>query len=85
MIAGADVTRTTGTLPAASLVVTRLPVPVWAPSVCEAFTVTGPSGKALTSTARLVHRPALHCAEAGTVPISTATASPVAEQVPETV
>ncbi len=69
VIAGAALTVTTGAVPAVSLVVTKLPDPVWPLAVCEAMTVTAPSGNAVTSAAAEDQMPALHCADADTEPL----------------
>ncbi len=86
---GAEVTATVGATPAVSLLITSVPDPVRPLSVCDAVTVTAPSGRVPTSTAEVVQSPALHTADAGMEPISTATfepgGEPVTEQVPETV
>ncbi len=86
-MAGAEVTVTTGAIPAVSLAVTRLPDPVWPFTVCEAVTRTASSGKPLTSIAAVDQIPLLHTGNgtAATSPTCTVTSAPYAEQVPETV
>jgi hypothetical protein len=82
---GAEVMVTTGAIPTAVLLVTRLPDPVWAFTVCEAVIVTGPSGKLLTSRPAVAQALLSHRAEAATEPTRMLTVLPLAEQVPETI
>ncbi len=76
---------TTGAIPAALLLVTALPDPVWVPAVWEAMIVTGPSGKLLTSRPSVAQAPPLHRGNAAMEPTRTFTVLPLTEQVPETI
>ncbi len=84
VITGAEVIATTGATPAVSLLVAKLPVPVWSPATWVAVTATGPSARPLTSMPAVAQRPPLHGAVADTEPTCTCTLLPSTEQVPET-
>ncbi len=82
---GAEVMVTTGAAPPVLLPITTLAAPVPPPTVCDAVTVTKPSGKPLTSRLAVVQPLLPHVAVADRAPTWTTTAVPLTEQVPETV